>query len=304
VKDEIIECLLEAGFDLAGVAEAKPLHNDFSRFKHWIKSGCAAGMAYLERNLALRLDPAAILPGARFVIVAAAAYPPISPPGPLAAYAVCRDYHTLFRRSLEIVAGQIGRRAGSARFAVAVDTAPLLERAFAVRAGIGWVGRSTNLITERFGPYVLLGEILTDLELEPDSPASNRCEECDLCLDACPTGALSAPFELDSRRCVSYLTIEKKGLFSPGEEKPLKDRVFGCDLCLAACPHAAALISGEARPAGKLLSPVPSLVGADTGTIRDLCEKGFKLTFGETPVSRAGKKGLLRNLDAAQQRAQ
>jgi epoxyqueuosine reductase len=267
------------------------------------------------------------------VIVAACAYEPRIPPGPLAAYAARTDYHVELRRALEETVASFRERAPGARWRVAVDTAPLLERAYAMRAGLGWIGRSTNLVTERFGPYVLLAEILTDLEIEPDAPHPDLCGECGQCLDACPTGALTAPRVLDARRCISYLTIEKRGPFTAeeklwvtghtagddfgrtaagdfgrtaagdfgrtaGDDRP-DTFAFGCDLCLAACPHAEALIAGSARPAGKLVPTLPELAAADAATLEALAKDGFKRTFGRTPVTRAGKKGLLRNLDAA-----
>jgi len=315
VKEEIKKAVRESGFDLVGIAAAEPLRDEFGRFEEWLGLGAAAGMAYLERRRALRLDPAHLLAGARSVIVAAAAYPPVTPPGPLAAYAVCPDYPVLLRSRLEAVAARIRSLAPAARCRIAVDTAPLLERAYAARAGIGWIGQSTNLVTARYGPYVLLGEIVTDLALEPDAPSAPQCGDCGQCLEACPTGALAAPYRLDARKCLSYLTIEKKGPFGPAETELMaagrgaSGRVFGCDLCLAACPHAKDAIAGTlpavgALPAagGPILTPLPGLASADLDALQALCETGFKKSFGQTPIVRAGKKGLLRNLAAARGR--
>ncbi len=303
IKDEI----LASGFDLAGVAAADPIGDDFARYNEWLLRGGAAGMDYLKRHASLRLDPSSLLPGARSVIVAAAAYDPIVPPGPLAAYAVRRDYHAVFREALEPVAALIESARPGARCRVTVDTAPLLERAFGRRAGIGWIGRSTNLVTERFGPYVLLAEIVTTVELEPDRPVPSSCGECTNCLDSCPTGALAAPFRLDARKCISYLTIEKKGEFTPHEKalfergrsqdaRSTAARAFGCDLCLDVCPHAEKLIKGEITPKGRLLPPIETLRAAGIGDLRELCRRGFKKGFGGTPILRAGKKGLIRNI--------
>jgi epoxyqueuosine reductase len=305
VKDTIKHELLEHGFDLAGIAAAEPLDDEFVRFEEWLARGSAAGMAFLEHRRAERRDPASLLEGARSVIVAAAAYPPFSPPGPLAAYAACLDYHDVFRRRLEDVAARIGSLAPAVRCRAAVDTAPILERAYAARAGIGWIGQSTNLVTETFGPYVLLGEIITDLALEPDAPLEPRCGECGRCIEACPTGALTAPYRLDSGRCISYLTIEKRGPFDAAEREMLAagrgetGRAFGCDLCLAACPHAEDFAAAHFQGTGRILSPIPELASADLDALKSLCEGGFKKAFGSTPVVRAGKTGLLRNLAAA-----
>jgi len=294
---------------MAGVAAADPIPEDFARFEEWLRRGDAAGMDYLERRAPLRLDPASLLPGARSVIVAAAAYEPIVPPGPLAAYAVRSDYHLVFRDALEPVKAHIESMAPGNRCRIAVDTAPLLERAFAHRAGIGWIGQSTNLVTERFGPYVLLAEIVTTVELEPDQPSPSLCGECTNCLDACPTGALAEPYRLDARQCVSYLTIEKKGEFTPSERtllrrgpsrggRPTAAQAFGCDLCIEVCPHAQDLIVGKIAPKGRLLPPIAELSEAGVDDLETLCHAGFKKRFGKTPIVRAGKKGLLRNIAA------
>jgi epoxyqueuosine reductase len=306
VKARIKKELHACGFDLAGIAAAEPLHDDFGRFEEWLDRGSAGAMDYLERRRALRLDPASLLPGARSVIVAAAAYPPVTPPGPLAAYAVCLDYHDLVRSRLEAVVAAIGPLVPAARFRISVDTAPIMERALAGRAGIGWIGQSTSLVTERFGPYVLLGEIVTDLALEPDTPHPPQCGDCGKCLEACPTGALEAPFRLDARRCISYLTIEKRGDFNSDEAAMMTaargdcGRVFGCDLCLAVCPHAKAAIASAPAAAGdRILAPLPELAAADLDALETLCKQSFRKHFGKTPIARVGKKGLLRNLAAA-----
>jgi len=305
IKEEISKC----GFDAVGVATAEAIPDDFARFREWLRRGDAAGMDYLERHAPLRADPASLLEGARSVIVAAAAYDPIVPSGPLAAYAVRPDYHSVFRAALEPVVARIESMAPKNRCRITVDTAPLLERAFAQRAGIGWIGRSTNLVTERFGPYVLLAEIITTVELEPDQPSASLCGECSNCVDACSTGALAAPYRLDARKCLSYLTIEKKGdftapegtLFQTGTSRsgrPAAPRAFGCDLCLEVCPHAEVLIAGKIAPRGQLLPPIEELSRAAITDLEALCHAGFKKNFGTTPIVRAGKKGLLRNIAA------
>lgn len=302
MRDQVKRAVFDAGFDLVGIAAAEPLHDDFKRYCQWLSQDRAAGMNYLRRNIELRLDPSSLLPGARSVIVAAAAYDPLPSNGPLASYSVLPDYHTLFRSRLEDAARALEIAVPGAAWRVAVDTAPILERAVARRAGIGWVGRSTSLITERYGPFVLLGEIITDVLLDPDPPREVQCKECDACLNACPTGALVAPWVLDARRCISFLTIEKRGDFSDTEEKQLNGWIFGCDLCLKACPHGERSGASAAQRSSPLLEPIPELASAGPAEIRALCNKGFKKNFGKTPIARAGKKGLLRNLDAVMPR--
>ncbi len=295
-KERIKVAAREAGFDLVGIASAKPASRDLSRFEHWTASGCAGGMEYMKRDACLRLDPGRFLAGARSVVAVAGAYPVSAQgPGPVAAYARVRDYHLVFAEALNAVEKIIQEVDASARSRIAVDSSPLLERALARRAGLGWIGYSTNLITPRFGPFVLLGFIVTTLALEPDPPAEEGgCESCGLCLEACPTGALIAPYRLDARRCIAYLTIEKKGAFDPLEAGAVGGWAFGCDLCTLACAQGTGW-KGSPPARGRLFSET----GSESLFLEDLldrCEEGFKGHFRETPLLRTGKNRLIRNI--------
>ena len=297
-EDLIKQALREQGFDLVGIAPAHPLTREALHFHRWIESGYAGGMDYLERNRAIRADPGCFVQGARSVIVVAGAYPaPDGPPGPIAAYACSRDYHLVFREALEKGVEAIHEIDAAKECRIAVDSSPLLERALAARAGLGWIGYSTNLITPRYGPFVLLGLIVTTLALKPDSPVDkSACDQCGKCLEACPTGALKAPYLLDARRCISYLTIEKKGDFETCEAEAVRGWAFGCDLCTLACASGKGW-TGTPPSAGRLLRS-RSLDTHDLEKLKALCEKGFKRSFKETALLRTGKRRMLRNIDA------
>lgn len=293
--------ILEAGFDLAGITTADPLPEDGDRFEAWIAGGFAGEMAYLLRSPGRRADPCALLPGARSVLAAAAAHP--LPPGgsePVAAYARLPDYHAVLRRALAYVEERLAAAHPGARFRIAVDSAPLLERALAARAGLGWIGYSCNLITPAFGPFVLLGLLLTTLELRPDRPApEGSCADCGACLEACPTGALRSPRCLDARKCIAYLTVEKRRGFDAREAGALGGWAFGCDRCTRACLEGRGW-PGTAARAGRLFAGSFLPGPWDLEGLRRRCREGFKRSFRGTVILRLGKARLLRNVAAAE----
>jgi epoxyqueuosine reductase len=287
------------GFDAAGIAPlaAAPTGAAYLR---WLERGDQAGLGYLERNVELRLDPRGLLPGARSALVVALRYAPLAgeaepPPGDLwpkvARYARGSDYHELVWRRLEEVARFVESEWPGTRTRACCDTAPLLERDLAVRAGLGAIGKNTNLLNPELGSYVLLGELLTTLDLPGDPPLSDLCGSCSRCLDACPTGALPEPWRLDARRCISYWTIEHRGEIPERIAPELERWVFGCDICQEVCPW-----NGGEPPADHPELRLPEarrdldLVGllgltADTGwaSLRD------------SPLRRARPEGLRRN---------
>lgn len=295
---------IELGFDACRFTAAAPPAST-AHFDRWIAEGRHGEMAYLARNAPKRRDPQLVLPGASTVVTLAVSYhqPPVScavgpsparsdrpvaaacgsnsdAVGEVARYARFADYHDVLREPLDHLAGFLNQLGGSGtRSLWYTDTGPVLERDLAQRAGLGFAGKHTSLISRHLGNWFFLAEILTTLHLEPDPPEHNRCGTCVRCLSACPTGAITAPFELDARRCISYLTIELKGSI-PIELRPyLGNRIFGCDDCLAVCPwnrfaREGALLRGQFRE--DLLAP--SLIG-----LLSLDEAGFKLRFAGTP---------------------
>lgn len=232
---------LATGFDLVRVASAEPLATERARYLHWLDAGRQGEMNWMTAERAVRsADPAAVLPGVRSVVSVGLSYwsgprPQIDFHGHIARYAWGDDYHSVLGERLEsLIAALRDEFGGDYRWHV--DTGPAMDKALAVRAGLGWYGKNTNVLTRRFGSFVLLGEICTTLELQPDAPSDGTCGSCRLCLAACPTGALGPDYTIDSRKCISYLTIEHRGPI-PRELRPRMGAwVFGCDICQDVCP--------------------------------------------------------------------
>jgi|SRR5687768_13602274 len=230
------------GFDLAGITQAEPSrYRDY--FKQWLDDGQAGSMEYLARRFDERTDPGTYLPGARSVICVAKNYyhelepaPDRGEHGRVARYALGDDYHEQMKPKLHALADYLRRLAPAAQTRCAVDSAPVMEKELAARAGIGWLGKNTCVINERIGSWVLLGEVLTTLELPADEPAVDRCGTCTRCIDACPTHAITAPYQLDARKCISYLTIEHRAEIPAEMRVGIGDWVFGCDICQDVCP--------------------------------------------------------------------
>ena len=235
----------ELGFDLAGIAPAAPAaHRE--HFRRWLDEGLAGSMhPWLERRFEERTDPRVYLPGAQSIICVAANYfAPVpsttaTPPGQrgrIARYALGEDYHQVMMRRLHTLADWLRRQCPGARTRCAVDTAPVMEKEHAARAGIGWMGKNTCIINPRLGSWLVLGEIITTASLPPDQPLPDRCGTCTRCIDACPTHAIIAPYRLDARRCIAYLTIEHRGQIPDELRGAVPPWLFGCDVCQEVCP--------------------------------------------------------------------
>jgi epoxyqueuosine reductase len=293
----------ELGFDDCRVTAADAPESA-TRFRQWLDEGRQGEMAWLERNAAKRVDPQQVLPGARSIITLAASYHIANcrwlnadwQSGVVARYACYRDYHNPLGQRLKLLSQFVNQLGGAGtRSLWYVDTGPLLERDLAQRAGLGFIGKHTNLISRRLGNWILLSEIITTLELDPDSPERNRCGSCTRCIAACPTEAITGPFRLDARRCISYLTIELRGPIPVELRRAMGNRIFGCDDCLAVCPW------NRFAQAGQLMKTHerPDLARPDLRELLALDEAGFKRRFGGTPMLRTGRRGLRRNVCVA-----
>lgn len=309
MKDAIRQRALDLGFDDCRFTSAAPPASA-DRFQHWLVQNHQGEMSWLERSIAKRADPGRVLPGARTVIVVAASYVNESGTslaesawssaatacGVVARYARFADYHDVLAERLKQLTEFIGQAGPEpARSLWYVDTGPILERDLAQRAGVGFVGKHTNLISRRLGNWIFLAEILTTLEVAPDVPEENHCGKCTRCIAACPTEAITAPFELDARKCISYLTIELKGAI-PVELRPaIGNRIFGCDDCLAVCPW------NRFARAGQLMGPHAraDLRQPDLIELLQLDVAAFKTKFAGTPLLRTKRRGLLRNVCVA-----
>ena len=246
VRRELAARAAALGFGAIGVASIE-VPEDERHLLRWLADGFQGEMDYMERHGVMRSRPQQLAPGTVRVVSARMDYWPegsrepeavLEDPtlGYVSRYAVGRDYHKILRRALATLAQQLAERIGPFGYRVCVDSAPVLEKALARQAGLGWIGKHTNLIARDAGSYFFLGEILTDLALPLDEPASAHCGTCQACIPACPTGAIVAPFRLDARRCISYLTIEHKSAIPVELRAAIGNRIFGCDDCQLVCP--------------------------------------------------------------------
>jgi epoxyqueuosine reductase len=293
---------LEAGFDLAGVASAEP-PGELGFLRSWVARGHAAATAYLARQVDRRSDLRVAFPWARSVLCVALQYDtphPYSTQAPagrgwVSRYAWGDDYHDVMQALLERLQTLVHQALGPVRTRVYADTGPIVERAYAAAAGLGAWGKNTCLLHPEHGSWFFLGEVVTDLALDPDPPRRDMCGSCRACLDACPTGALTAPYVLDARRCISYLTIELKGAL-PEELRPGVGRhVFGCDICQDVCPW-----NRRRRRRGlPAFEPRDGLVAPDLPRLSELDEEGYRHAFGRSALRRARRRGLLRNVAVA-----
>ncbi|MGA7544318.1 MAG: tRNA epoxyqueuosine(34) reductase QueG [Methyloceanibacter sp.] len=300
VKQTITQEARSVGFDAVRFASAEAPQAAGAALDAFIAQGRHGDMAWLAANAERRKDPSALMPEAKSIIMLGINYGPAGDPlevlgersrGGISVYAQGDDYHELIKGKLKSLAATV-QALGDAQVKVFVDTAPVMEKPLAARAGIGWQGKHTNLVSRDFGSWLFLGAIFTTAEIAPDAPEQDHCGACRRCLDVCPTNAFPAPYQLDARRCISYLTIEHKGHITPEFRAAMGNRIFGCDDCLAVCPwNKYASQAREATLAARTGSHNPPLA-----ELLDLDDAGFRARFRGTPIKRTGRDRFVRNV--------
>ncbi|MEJ7740841.1 MAG: tRNA epoxyqueuosine(34) reductase QueG [Chitinophagaceae bacterium] len=285
------------GFDYCGIAEAQLLNDDARRLELWLNKGMQGKMQYMENYFDLRINPAALVPGARSVITLLLNYFPSSQQDTLpkvAKYAYGRDYHEVIKAKLRRMIVNIKETIGDVNGRGFVDSAPVLERTWAQRSGLGWIGKNGNLINRFDGSFFFIATLITDLELLYDDPfVKDYCGTCRKCIDACPTNAILDDKVIDGSRCISYFTIELKEMLIPDMMKGKFDEwMFGCDTCQDVCPW-----NRFSKPATETaFTPLPEILHFSTGDWEELTEEAFKRIFKDSPLKRSRYQGIKRNL--------
>ena len=296
----IVEEAKSMGFDACGIAQAAALEEESTHVEQWLEDGREGDMGYLTRNKEKRYDPRLLVEGTKSIVTVLYNYFPKQQIGDcehykIAKYAYGADYHEVLKRKmrqlLEHIEAQTGKLEGTRVF---VDSAPVLDRAWAVRCGLGFIGKNTTLIHPKKGSFFFIGHLFLPLELEATGqPLNNRCGRCTKCIDACPTGALEAPFHIDARKCISYLTIEYKGSLDGLDPKTFKGWMYGCDLCQDACPYNRFSLPNMEPE----FQPSERLVSMREDDWKSLTKDDFDALFKHSAVQRAGYEGLKRNID-------
>ncbi len=295
-EEEIKQKAFSLGFDLAGVTSAKDIDSEqIKQYKKWLIAGRNGQMDYLARNAEQRFSPVSILPGAKSVICVAINYKlsqPVSKDSlKIASYALYPDYHKFIKEKLRVLADFLKSKDENLKFKVCVDSSPIVEKALAMRAGLGFIGKNSLLINPRLGSFLLLGEIITNLSLKPASPIEGlSCGNCRKCIDACPTGALTED-GFDARRCISYLTIEYKGRINPELKDKMDSHLFGCEECLKVCPYNEKAPLSKKQKYGFAVQKVK----LEIDTVLGWSKADFENFAANSPMKRTGFRRIKRN---------
>ncbi len=298
-KSQFIKSLAaKAGFDFCGIAEARSLDDDARKLENWLQQGKQGQMHYMEKHFDLRVNPYKLLPGAKSVICFLINYFPDMNQEKnipkISKYAYGKDYHDIIRPKLQFILSQMKKKFGDFHGRGFVDSAPVLERSWAVLSGLGWVGKNGNLIHKKNGSFFFIATLIVDLELLYDTPEmADYCGTCTRCIDACPTQAIENDKVVNGSKCISYFTIELKDLFIPNQMKDkFSDWMFGCDICQDVCPW-----NRFSRPTIEPeFSPIHEILHYNEKDWEELTEEGFKKIFADSPLKRAKFQGIRRNL--------
>jgi epoxyqueuosine reductase len=288
----------ELGFDSCGIARAERLDDDARRLESWLNKGLHGTMQYMEKHFDLRIDPSKLVPGARSVITLLKNYYPGQKQDPdlpkISKYAYGKDYHEVIREKINHFIDRIQEKAGAFHGRGFVDSAPVLERTWAQKSGLGWIGKNGNMVTKHNGSFYFIATLITDLELHYDDPfIKDHCGTCNKCVEACPTQAILPGKVVDGSRCISYFTIELKDMLIPGELKNKFDGwMFGCDICQDVCPW-----NRFSKPHEETgFNPLPEILNLSTREWEAMTEESFKKIFKDSPLRRSKFKGIQRNL--------
>jgi len=301
LQDALRDEAVRLGFVACGFAAAGPDPLRGERLEQWLGEGRHGTMEWMESRKQQRVSPQGLWPEARSVIALGMSYAPDGDPlaleeqtekARISVYAQGRDYHDVVKKALKALARWLIERAPDSELKVFVDTAPVMEKPLGAAAGIGWQGKHTNLVSREHGSWLFLGAIYSTLAFEPDAPGKDRCGSCRACQDACPTDAFPAPYQLDARRCISYLTIEHKGPIPEEFRQALGNRIYGCDDCLAVCPWNK---FADAAHRNIKLAPRAELIAPDLATLLAFDDAGFREFFSGSPIKRIGRNRFVRN---------
>lgn len=284
------------GFLSCGISKADFLEHEAPRLEQWLLDGYHGSMSYMENHFDKRLDPRKLVPGAKSVVSLLYNYFPESTQESgsykISKYAYGEDYHFVVRDKLKELMAHINEVVGSVQGRVFVDSAPVLEKAWAVKSGLGWLGKNTNLISKQTGSFFFLAELIIDLDLPQDGPVTDHCGQCTACIDACPTQAIVAPYVLDGSKCISHLTIELKSEIPSDFSGHMDDWMFGCDVCQDVCPW-----NRFSKPHSETrFKPKPELLNKDKTQWRELTQEVFGQLFDKSAVQRTKYAGLMRNI--------
>ena len=291
---------LSVGFLSCGISKAEFLSEEATKLENWLKSGFNGEMSYMERNFDKRLDPRLLVPGCKSVISLLFNYytkkkPKKDHEPKISSYAYGKDYHLVVKDKLRELLLRIKNLVGDVNGRVFVDSAPIMDRVWAKKSGLGWIGKNTNLISKKTGSFFFIAELILDLELEYDHPTTDHCGSCTACIDSCPTNALATPYQIDATKCISYATIELKDNIPDSFKDNMRGWIFGCDICQDVCPWNR-FSKNHNEPSFK---DKKNITDMSKSQWEDLTREVFDEVFKDSPIQRTGYNGIKRNIDFA-----